>query len=270
MVVLLQGSDATADVAPGGGSDAASPAYSIEDLYNKLCPASWLDFAHRLGITSKDLQDIRQRGLTHKEADMYATRCSYMPYQVWDGWLCDDSLDAVYDPSPPCRFEYDKTKYMPGGLKSAIMELANFHLGEPISPASVAHELGRSYSPSIWVQMRKLVASGHLDVYTNSPSRYILHERRDDLGVSAHFLHNKEEMRTRYRVMQVVCDYSDSSFHVAEVMNNLGVTEGQAETIYGILRSFREREWIVPIRDGKSYYRLGKPVHLDYAAQHYA
>ena len=125
-------------------------------------------------LTISNLEGLRKTGLSHKQADLLATAYDVAPWAVWPAWAADTSADALYEPTPDTIQRYAGKKYRPGGLRRAIIEIANTHLGEPISPASVARELGRERTTQVYSQMRQLAAQGHLEVYGNNPARYIL------------------------------------------------------------------------------------------------
>jgi len=238
-----------------------SHGYPLYDLYNSLLPGSWIAFAHRLGIAVKDLEGIAERGMTHREADLFAVRCGYVPYIIWPRWLDDDTLDAMYDPSPPCHFEYSDVAYVPGGLKRAILEIAKIHLNEPISPASVAHSMRRSYSPGIWVQMKNLAKSGYLTIYTDSPARYILRDPECQLDKQAGtFLVDKKAMVHRTIVMHQINKHKRELTCAAAIAHELG---GPDVLIYDIVKELQDAGWLVAT--GGGYFTVARLVGLETA-----
>lgn len=53
-----------------------------------------------LHISGTTLARLRRNGLTDKEADTYATRLGYLPWQIWPTYI-DDGLHATWDPDHP-------------------------------------------------------------------------------------------------------------------------------------------------------------------------
>jgi hypothetical protein len=149
--------------------------YPLQDLMDVIRPRNLQQFAERSGLGIRALHSIARRGLSHREADHLCVRLGTVPEAIWPHWLYDDSGDAVYDPTPAPIERFQGVKFRPGGLGEAIMEIAKYHLGEPISVASVARELGRSRRPAgVHLCIKGLVNKGRLQVWSRNPMRYYL------------------------------------------------------------------------------------------------
>lgn len=149
--------------------------YPLQDVMDLIRPRNLQQFADRSGLGIRALHSIARRGLSHREADHLCVRLGTVPEIIWPHWIYDDSDDAVYDPAPTPIERFQGAKFRPGGLGDAIMEIARHHLGEPISVASVARELGRSARPAgVHLCIKGLVNKGRLQVWSTNPMRYYL------------------------------------------------------------------------------------------------
>lgn len=255
--------------------DDAYRIYPMEALVKCLGGGSLLDLARIMGVNPKIIRDYTERGLTHKEADRFAVRCGLMPYSVWPSWLGDNSPGALYDPTPTVRFEYCEVKWHPRGLQRAIMELANLHYGEPISPASVAREIGKKYTPGIWVQMQKLAGYGYLETCSHAPARYMLTRADVDLGPSHEMVTASSRilMRQRCAIMQQINALAATQTpanpvrqSAAQITHLMG---GHEEVIYPHIERFIETGWANPLPGNILSFTVPHIVNIDIALEHY-
>jgi biotin operon repressor/lambda repressor-like predicted transcriptional regulator len=168
---------------------------AVLERYNQTYGADQQSLAKGPKITVGTLETLMETGLTHRQADLLATAFDVPPWAVWPEWAQDISADALYEPTPGALSRYNGKRYKPGGLRRAIIEIANMHLGEPISPASIARELGRERTTQVYAQMSQLQTQGHLAVFSSHPARYILRQPLD-LGPSAELELTDEEPET--------------------------------------------------------------------------
>jgi len=158
--------------------------YPLQDLMDVVRPRNLQQFADRTSLGIRALHSIARRGLSHREADHLCVSLGWVPELIWPHWIYDDSDDAKYDPAPAPIERFQGAKFRPGGLGDAILEIARYHQGEPISVASVARELGRSERPAgVHLCIRGLVNKGKLTVWSTNPMRYCL---ADDNQVKDH------------------------------------------------------------------------------------
>lgn len=153
----------------------------IVDRYNRAYPDDQQ-------IKVKTLKEWQVTGLSRRMADRLATAYDIPTWSIWPLWLEDDSVDAMYNPRPDTIDRYKGKNYRPGGLRCAIIEIATMHLGEPISPASVTRELGRSRPTQVYQQMRNLAEQGFLEKCVDKPARYILRAPLPDFGNSEDYI----------------------------------------------------------------------------------
>ena len=140
---------------------------------------SLYEFHQRTGLSIKAVEALNERGLTHKEADNLAVKClGTLPELIW-GWEWISDETAAYDPTPEAIQKFMGCRFEPGGLTHAILEIAEYHRGEPISPASVARELGRSKPTAVYVRMGRMAEQGLLEIYSVNPNRYWLPPQAD-------------------------------------------------------------------------------------------
>lgn len=150
--------------------------YSFQALQDRE-PGTTLEIlAQRVHTSPKVLKHRRKVGLDFNTAEAYAAASGLRPWEIWPDWLADDSLAAHYDPTPPPQARYIGKRYRPGGLTAVILEIAASHLGEPISPSSVAHEMGRGKHTVMVSDRMKMLAApgGRLEVCNGTAQRYVM------------------------------------------------------------------------------------------------
>ena len=77
----------------------AMPTFDIRPLMERARVNTARDLAARCGVNRKAIHNRSRRGLTWAEADDFAIRCGFFPWEVWPAWADADPASWM---SPVC------------------------------------------------------------------------------------------------------------------------------------------------------------------------
>lgn len=74
-----------------------SPTYNLGTLMERARIATAREMADRCGVNRKAIHNRARRGLSWSEADDFAIRCGFLPWEVWPEWAEIDPMSWVAD-----------------------------------------------------------------------------------------------------------------------------------------------------------------------------